>query len=265
MSCLSNARLYFLLSHLIFLNISLASEVLKKITFIKIDVNSFTMGRSAATCNPLRIQEISMPFEMMKFEVTQEQYYEVMKSNPSMFSDRFHCPEGFEVINKINICKKFPVENITHSEAIQFAKQLTEIMNDGYEYLLPTEIQWEYAVKAGTTTSFWYGDQYIPGIDVHENESVAGYNYRRPREVGYGKPNPWGFYNMHGNVRELMIERRDCSPEYPLNDQVRWTRGGDFFNAPWIGHVWETANEYDYDLRIARSGQVGLRLVRIKK
>jgi len=157
-------------------------------------------------------------FYMGKYEVTQEQYQAVMGTNPSFFSSN---PAAGDTQGKR------PVERVTWFDAIEFCNKLStkegltpvytitgrtpatgypitsaEVTaawtNNGYR--LPTEAQWEYACRAGTTTYWSFGD------DESELVNYAWYSNNsnsRTHQVGLKLPNAWGLYDMHGNVWEL--------------------------------------------------------------
>ena len=101
---------------------------------------------------------------MGRHEVTQAQYMVIMGNNPSFH--RYQCPTCGKVIDPLflkegafsNSTKEHPVEDVTWYQAMEFCKKLGEM--EGREYSLPTEAQWEYACRAGTTTSFSFGDDY---------------------------------------------------------------------------------------------------------
>ncbi|HUX01838.1 MAG: formylglycine-generating enzyme family protein [Phycisphaerae bacterium] len=124
---------------------------------------------------------LSKGFYIGVHEVTQEQYAKIMGENPSGFSG-----------------EKMPVANVTWDDANEFCGRLTK--KTGRTCRLPTEAEWEYACRAGTTTTWWFGDQWPKG-----NISDIWWFYRdSPCAVGTAKPNPnpWGLYDMHGNVAE---------------------------------------------------------------
>ena len=121
--------------------------------------------------------KITKPFYLSVHEVTQAQYERVMGKNPSKY----------EGANK-------PVEDVSWNDAVAFFRKL----NDEVEYRLPTEAQWEYACRAGTTTAYSFGD------DVSQLGEYAWYsgNSSSTHPVGELKPNAWGLFDMHGNVFE---------------------------------------------------------------
>src|SRR5262249_39654904 len=150
--------------------------------------------------------EITKPFYLGTFEVTQEQFEKVMGRNPSLFSatgSRKKDVKGLET-------KTFPVEDVEWAEAVEFCKKLSELPEEvkaGRKYRLPTEAEWEYACRAGTTTPFAFGNNLTldqANFDGRfENAGPQPAKWLgRPSAVGSYKPNAWGLYDMHGNVWE---------------------------------------------------------------
>lgn len=131
---------------------------------------------------------LSRGFWIGKYLVTQSQFESVMGNNPSGFAG-----------------PSLPVETVCKSDADSFCRELTRLERDagrlpqGWEYRLPTEAQWEYACRAGTSTAFSWGD------DENQIDDYAWYaknSGARTHAVGQKKPNPWGLYDMHGNCIE---------------------------------------------------------------
>jgi formylglycine-generating enzyme required for sulfatase activity len=132
---------------------------------------------------PIHTVKISNGFYMGVYEITQGQYQKVMGNNPS----------HFKWIGNDNL----PVEMVSWDDAVEFCKKLSQ--TEGKTYRLPTEAEWEYACRAGTTTKFSFGD------DESQLGDYAWYNQNsgeKPHPVGEKKPNVWGLYDMHGNVSE---------------------------------------------------------------
>jgi formylglycine-generating enzyme required for sulfatase activity len=136
-------------------------------------------------------------FWIGKYEVTQSEWKQVMQSEP--FKGRALAQEGPD----------YPATLVSWDDATEFCRKLTVgerqagRLPDEWEYTLPTEAQWEYACRARTVTRFSFGDD-ASKIGEYEwffkNTFKAGENY--PHQVGQKKPNPWGLYDMHGNVWE---------------------------------------------------------------
>lgn len=162
------------------------------------------------------------PFYMSKHPITQGQYQEVVGENPSHFKGA----------NR-------PVENVTWHDATEFCQRLSQ--KTGKSYRLPSESQWEYACRAGTTTPFYFGETITP--DLANYDGHFGYspkpNQKETTDVGSFSPNTFGLYDMHGNVWEW------C--------QDVWHSS--YKNAPADGSAWESGGEPSY--RMARGGSWG--------
>jgi len=165
-------------------------------------------------------------YYMQTTPVTQKQWRAVMGNNQSHFKkDGEHCP----------------VENVSWEDVQEFIKKLNQMEGKG-GYRLPTEAEWEYACRAGTTTPFYFGKCL--------STDQANYNGNKPMPggprgecrgktvpVGSFQPNGWGLYDMHGNIREWCKdwygEYPECSvinPVGPETGSVRVLRGGGWIN-----------------------------------
>lgn len=131
----------------------------------------------------VKLEMIGIPggkFWMGKYQVTQAQWKAVMGDNPSHFKG-----------------DKLPVEKVSWDEVQEFCKKLSELT--GKEYRLPTEDEWEYACRAGSTGQYCFGDdKKMLGEYAWYDENSEGTTH----PVGQKKPNAWGLYDMHGNVLE---------------------------------------------------------------
>ena len=165
---------------------------------------------------------ISEGFWMGQTEVTQGQYKSVMNAQPWSGEDSVQ-----ESANN-------PAVHVTWDDAAAFCRKLSQ--QEGKTYRLPTEAEWEYACRAGTTTEFSFGDSDSSLGDhawFYDNASKVGQKYAH--SVGQKKPNPWGLYDMHGNVWECCSDWYDedyysnspsVDPKGPPLGAYRSLRGG---------------------------------------
>lgn len=186
---------------------------------------------------------------MGKYEVTQEQYKAIMGTNPSRY-------EGL----------KNPVERVSWKEAQEFIKKLNEKLKDRkVTFRLPSEAEWEYACRAGTTTIFYFGKT-ITTQQAHFDDQLKKVG---TKPVGSFKPNALGLYDMLGNVSELCQDYygpyskapKDGKPmtetirKPPLDDHV--IRGGNYSDS-----AWKCRSAYRSEIRpTSGADSVGLRLV----
>lgn len=169
---------------------------------------------------------ITRGFYLGKYEVTQSQWESVMGTTPWFDRDAIDpLPQGAD----------FPAVNISWDDAQAFIQRLNETVGDSL-YRLPTEAEWEYACKAGTQTLWFFGDSETNLTKYAWFEDNAR-DSNKYQEVGKVLPNPWGFYNMLGNVTELVQDgvEADYYSNSPFNDpmgpRISFTkrlRGGNF-------------------------------------
>ena len=174
-----------------------------------IEPGTFTMGSPSnergrrSDEGPQTQVTISRGFWLGKHEVTQGQYEAVMGTNPSRYKGNLHRP----------------VENVSWDDAVAYCEQLTlreqvaGRLPQGWEYRLPTEAQWEYACRAGTTTRFSFGDS-----DAELGQHAWYNGYSGTHYVGGKLPNPWGLYDMHGNVYEWCADWKHTYPGGSVTD-----------------------------------------------
>jgi formylglycine-generating enzyme required for sulfatase activity len=214
-----------------------------------IPAGEFWMGDSDGDRNafddekPRHKVKITQPFLLAKTKVTQALYEEVMGSNPSAFSPRGRYREKV----KDRDTRLHPVESISWLDAVRFCNRLSEkkrlepyyqidgktvTVRGGSGYRLPTEAEWEYACRAGTDTSWSFGEK-VNDLDSHAWYSANSGDITHP--VAEKKANPWGLFDMHGNVPEWCWDRYDAEyyrksptsdPPGPGTGDARVHRGG---------------------------------------
>ena len=164
--------------------------------FVLIPEGSFMMGSPSdeegrGENENIHNVSIEKPFYMQTREVTQDQWKKVMGKNPT----------GFK--HSSTDC---PIDNVSWNDVKTFIRKLNR-MDKTNKYRLPTEAEWEYACRAGTTTTFYTGDCISTAQANYNGNYPLGkcpegeFRYA-PSAVGSFAPNPWGLYDMHGNVWE---------------------------------------------------------------
>jgi len=186
------------------------------LNMVVIPAGRFTMGSEKNKDEMPPHSVYVRSFLMGKTEVTQKQWQEVMGRNPSRFAA---CGPD---------C---PVEMVSWEDVQQFIAKLNQ--KTGQKYRLPSEAEWEYAARAGSTAEWSYGnDGSKLGDDAWFGQNSGGKTHR----VGQKLPNSFGLFDIHGNVAEWT---QDC-----------WHK--DYLGAPKDGSVWDTG--CDSDLRVLRGG-----------
>jgi formylglycine-generating enzyme required for sulfatase activity len=193
--------------------------------FILIQSGSFTMGADKNFEDADKIEtpqhrvSISKPFYLGKYEVTQGQWTAVMGNNPSRFKGRSN-----------------PVEQVSWNDVQEFINRLNK--QEGHDrYRLPTEAEWEYAARAGTTGVYSFGN------DAGSLGRYAWYgdtSGKKTHPVGQKEANPWGLYDMHGNVWEWVQDWGENYSSSSVTDPTgassgpyRMARGGCWLDFAW--------------------------------
>jgi formylglycine-generating enzyme required for sulfatase activity len=183
---------------------------------------------------------ISKDFYLSVYQVTQSQYKMVMGKNPSYF-------QGHKSNDVQGDGSNHPVEAVLWDQAVEFCKRLSEFPGEkkaGRLYRLPTEAEWEYACRAGTTTAFSFGESPLSLGDFAWHRE----NSDQTHMVGEKKPNAWGLYDMHGNVWEWCSDWYGEYPKRAVTDPIgpnvgskRVLRGGRYFS---VAADCRSANRY---------------------
>jgi serine/threonine-protein kinase len=196
---------------------------------------------------------LTQPIYLGIHEVTQAEYKLVMGTTPSFFSPTGPGKDGVSGMDT----GKFAVESVSWNDAAEFCAKLSQQeqrkpdyfrtgdavkMLDGDGYRLPTEGQWEFACRAGTTTRFWSGNQ---DLDLAQADWFRTNADKRTHAPGELKANPFGLFDVHGNVWEWVQDSWDPNYYGEFRDQPaldprgpsttgsqRVIRGGDWYNMP---------------------------------
>jgi formylglycine-generating enzyme required for sulfatase activity len=173
-----------------------------------------SMGSGGSDEKPVHEVRLTTGYWLGESDVTQEQWQVVMGSNPSAF-----------------VRDNLPVQDVSWHDAVEFCQRLTQReraaahLLPGMEYCLPTEAQWEYACRAGTTGDYAGNLDAMAWYDLYIEEG--------PHVVKTKRPNAWGLYDMHGNVSEWCSDwygnysaGTQVDPTGPSNGADRVTRGG---------------------------------------
>jgi formylglycine-generating enzyme required for sulfatase activity len=182
---------------------------------------------------PVHQVKISTPFLLGVYEVTQAEYEKVTGVNPSYFS---LSGPGKSKVEKLDV-GRLPVEQVSWDDCIVFCEKLSALPEEkaaGRVYRLPTEAEWQYSCRAGSTGPFNTGAS-LGATDANFNgnfpygDAPRGVYLGRTSIVGSYKPNSFGLYDMHGNVAELTADRygRHYYKESPAVDPKGPESGND--------------------------------------
>jgi formylglycine-generating enzyme required for sulfatase activity len=198
--------------------LELEKEIVNSIgmKLVLIPAGEFIMGSPEQETNrvanegPPHKVKITRAFYMGAYQVKQSEYEKIMRDTPSYVVDS---PDN-------------PVEQLSWEQALEFCKKLSKSAKEkkaGREYRLPTEAEWEYACRAGTTTAFHYGPSLSSKQANFDGKRPYGGGEKGPTKrgavkVGSYAPNAWGLYDMHGNLWEWCLDGlRTYTPE-PAKD-----------------------------------------------
>ena len=181
--------------------------------FVPVPAGSFMMGSDTTRNNesPAHQVTITHGFLMERYEVTAAQWKAVMSRDPYNFKG-----------------DNYPVQFVSWNQAQEFIQRLNQL-NDGYTYRLPTEAEWEYACRAGTTGNYADELDWIAWYESNSDDKV--------HPVGARHPNAWGLYDMEGNLWEycqdwysenFYSQSPSSDPQGPASGQERVERGGSF-------------------------------------
>jgi formylglycine-generating enzyme required for sulfatase activity len=197
-------------------------------------------------------------FYMGKYEVTQGQWRAVMGTTVEQQVEK----AGPSWSSRGETGDNYPMYYVSWNEAQDFIEKLNA-MNDGYLYRLPTEAEWEYACRAGTTTAFAFGNSLSS-----DQANVEGVHRKGTMPVGSFQPNAWGLYDMHGNVYEWVQDDYHDSYNGAPSDGSAWLTSGD--RRVVRGGSWGNASNLRSATRHpftpgTRTGSVGFRVAAVAR
>lgn len=190
--------------------------------FVKVPKGTFLMGshssESDRSSNEVQHRvTFAYDFFVQTTEVTQEQWFKVMGDNPSKFIAEQDCPGEYKQISGVGLCPNNPVEQVSWHDVGLFLTKMNE-KRDGF-YRLPTEAEWEYAARGGST-----GPYSVAG-NIADFAWVSGNAGNRTHAVAKLKPNAYGLYDVHGNVWEWTSDWYGDYPNTNVTDPVGASSG----------------------------------------
>ena len=217
-----------------------------KLVLRRIWPGTFTMGSSSTSDNLPHQVTLTKPYYIGVFEVTDPQWQLVIETG------------------HVLSLAMYPKERSTWTSCCEFTSNLRR--RTGLAFDLPTEAQWEYACRAGTTTVFSYGDSPNGDYMWYEKNMYEHASYMAA-EVGKKLPNPWGLYDMHGNVLEWcrdywceLLSEPATDPVGPSSGKYRVIRGGNHFNSAFCSSSAWRSYDSPVDDYVHRAGGLGFRV-----
>ena len=250
---------------------SLASGSEGKLQFVPVAAGTFQMGSQSSekgrdTGEARHRVTISKAFEIGATEVTQLQWVVVMGSNPSRFKDESLCPESYMEINGVSLCSDHPVERVSWNEVKDYLVEYNKRAKDNFEYRLPTEAEWEFAARAGTSTAYSFGDN---RSDLGNYAWYSENSGDQTNPVATKGPNSLDIYDVHGNVWEWVEDKYSSDlgtssvtdPRGSRSRSYRVVRGGGWYSgARSLRSAFRSVDGPGF-----RSSVLGFRLVRTPK
>jgi formylglycine-generating enzyme len=229
-------------------------------TLIPIPAGRFMMGAPGSEPSPFEDEDpqhrvrITRPFYLATTEVTQSQWTSIMQTTP--WHGQYYVKEGPD----------YPATFVSWDDAVGFCRELSR--REGKRYRLPTEAEWEYACRAGTETRYSFGDDASRlGEFAWYKANTVDVGEEYPHRVGQKPANPFGLYDMHGNVFEwcsdwyaadYYMDSPSSDPEGSSTGSARISRGGYWNGSPifcrsaFRNHVGPLNADHGYGFRVVR-------------
>jgi formylglycine-generating enzyme required for sulfatase activity len=227
--------------------------VVQEPDMISLPGGKFMMGsNNESTERPIHAVTVR-PFSISKYPVTVRQWKQCVAANV--------CPDVAS--NETGpTSDNMPVSNVHWNDAKRFTDWLSDETKKPYR--LPSESEWEYAVRGGTQTEFWWGNSFVGNMGYCRECGAPNYDLRRPVSIGSFKPNPFGLYDMTGEVAEWVADCWHRDYEGAPNDGAAWDKGGAYCpehvlrGASWTNNATylrsAIRDKYDTDVRYVTHG-----------
>ena len=214
---------------------------------------------------PQHLVKITKPFYLGVYEVTQQQYEQVMGVRP------------WQGMDDVQERRDYPATHVSWNDAVEFCRKLSG--QEGVKYRLPTEAEWEYVCRAGTSTTYSFGDDESKlGQYAWNSTNAWDIGEKYAHRIGRKLPNPWGLYDMHGNVWEWCQDwfspydskKVVSDPTGPAQDDFRSLRGGAVLNLPKVVRSASRSNDQPdyrtntYGFRVARTYNLSTAVGKLK-
>jgi formylglycine-generating enzyme required for sulfatase activity len=201
----------------------------------------FTMGATDQRPEerPAHTVTIASPFAIGVFEITVGEWDTCLREGGCKYS----------LDNKYGSDKQLPMSNVSWEDAQEYTHWLSQ--KTGGNYRLPSEAEWEYAARGGTSTPYWWGDRAKGTNQANCKDCGSRWDDRGPAPVGSFQANPFGLYDVHGNVWEWVADCWNRSYSGAPDDGSAWVRG-DCIGRMQRGGAWKLDTEY---MRVSRRGR----------
>jgi len=228
-------------------------------TYRLIEPGTFVFGNARGNApkseTPSQPMVVSEPFFIGEHLVTQAQWADLMGFNPSKFQEGWSA--GLRPVESVNL-----VDVLVFLEKLNERDEETSYLGLVGRWRLPSEVEWEYAAKAGTNSRWWFGDR---DVDLEDHAWHAGNSGGSTREVGLKASNPWGLFDMNGLVNEWCADGWEHRLSIPRTQRPLPSKGTERFAVR--GGSWFTESDATRNTarqpahRTKQSDGLGFRLV----